>query len=306
MKWRWLLLLCIPNLAVCQGGGTCNTAFSLGDTHVILSVVSSGIRDPEPASRGLGLCGNFSVEGNLLHRMFPDVSGQPYFGYDLQLTANLQTRTVRVQVMKPHPTFTAPAHEAGQPGKQIRIDGTKLRSFTVLPAATTVSDGDRVDVPVFENRSTGDRFLDSYAIALPGTGVATAPFVRDGFPGVAPVGTLLHLEQPRLGRPDADVGSNLKFGMTGPVVWVYCRSAGRFLFSATPRPGYRRLGVADGSVIRFTHGVEQYRLDLQAHAVDQPGSWWIWVRYEADFSPPPEIWTIEELRRGTLAIGVER
>ena len=306
MKWPWLLFLGLPQLALCQGGATCNTEFYMGDTHVILSIIASGISNPGVASRGLRVCGKHAVEGNLIHRVFLDVSGQPYFGYDLQLIPNPTTRTIHIQVTKPHAAFTVPADEPGQSVKQMHINGKNLRSFTDFPAATTVSDGDRVDVPVLENRSTGTRFLDSYAIALPGTGVATAPFGGGEFPSIAPVGTVLHLDRPHLGRADADVGSNTQFGMTGPVVWVYGRWAGRFLFSAVPRLGYRRLGVARGNRITFTDGVERYELDLQAQALDEPGAWWIWVKHELDFKPTLEVWTEQELRRGTLAIGVER
>lgn len=306
MKWQWILFLCLPDLAPCQGGGTCNTGFYMGDTHVILSVIASGIPEPELASKGLRICGKHSIEGNLIHRVFLDVSGQPYFGYDLQVIPNPSTRTIRIEVMKPHPTFAVPADEPGQAVKQTHIDGKNLRSFSVLPDATTLTDGDRVDVPVLENRSTGVRFLDSYAIALPGTGVTTAPFGRGEFPRIAPVGTLLHLEQPHLGRADAEIGGNPEFGVTGPVAWVYGRWTGRFLFSAAPRPGYRRLGVANGPRIAFTVGVERYNLDLQGQVTDKPGPWWIWVKHEPDFKPPLGVWTEEELRRGTLAIGSER
>jgi hypothetical protein len=268
--------------------------------------MASGIPEPELASKRPNICGKHAVEGNLIHRVFLDVAGQPYFGYDLQVIPNPNTRTIRVEVMKPHPTYTIPPDEPRHAVEPTHIDGKNLRSFSVLPPATTLTDGDRVDVPVLENRSTGARFLDSYAIALPGTGVTTAPFGGNEFPSIAPAGTLLHLEQPHLGRTDADVGGNPEFGVTGPVVWVYGRWTGRFLFSAAPRPGYRRLGIAKGSRVAFTLSVERYNLDLQSQVTDKPGIWWIWVRHEPDFKPPPGVWTEQELRRGMLAIGAER
>jgi hypothetical protein len=307
MKRAWLLPLFLPALAFCREGGTCNfTGFYIRDTHVILSVISSGMpRDEAHKALTAGPCGTYSVEGNLIHRVFVDLSGQPYFGYDLQVTPNPTARTFRIEVVRPHPAFAVPTYIAGEPPRELHVDGNRLQSFSKFPAAITLADGDRVDVPVLENPATSVRLLDSYAIALRGTGVSTAPF-RSQFPNLAPAGTILRVEQPHLWRDVSDFGENPQFGMSGPVVWVYSRFTGRFLFSATPRPGYRRLGVATGALIRFTDGVEQFGLRLHADAIDKPGAWWIWVKREPDFKPPLGMCTEKELLQGMLAIGADR
>jgi hypothetical protein len=279
MSWRWLIPLCLPWLASAAVSGVCNaTGFYLGDTHVVLTVLSSGMVEPR------ALCGERSVEGNRVHRVFPDLSGKPAFGYDLLIVPGRAGRNFRIAVAKP----------AGG-----------LATFSRLPEPVTIGDGDRVDVPVLENPQTGVRILDSYAIAWSGTGVATLPMTR-GFPGFAPAGTLLHLEQPHLRSETADLGDNPQFGITGPVAWFYSRWLGRVSFSASARSGYRRLAVAEGRAIQFADGTEHYRLDLRGDAIAQPGAWWLWVKREADWQAPAGPWTVEELHRGLLALGAER
>jgi hypothetical protein len=286
MRGRWLIPLCLPSMALAAISGVCNhTGFYLGETHVVLTVLSSGVadlHDERPTVRPQ--CGETTVERNLIHRVFPDLAGKPSFGYNLLITRDPVKRTFRITVAKP---------------------GNGLVSFSKLPDPVTIGDGDRVDVPVLENPKTGARILDSYAITLNGTGVAPLPMTQ-GFPSYAPSGALLSLQQPHLRSETSDLGENPQFGVSGPVVWLYSRWLGRVLFSATPRAGYRRLGVAEGSAIRFSDGVEHYRLALHGDAVPAAGVWWLWVKREPEFQPPPGPWTGEELHRGMLALGAER
>jgi hypothetical protein len=287
VRTRWLTaLLLLPSTGMAAVSAVCNaTGFYLGATHVVLTVLSSVAGDGQ-ADRSVipTQCGNHSQEGNVIHRAFPDLVGKPAFGYNLAIVPDPAGRRFRITVEKP----------AGG-----------LRTFMKLPAPVSIADGDRVDIPVLENPKTGVRVLDSYAIAYRGTGVATLPMPRD-FPGYLPAATLLHLEEPRLRSETSDLGDNPQFGVSGPVVWIYSRWLGRVLFSATPRAGYRRLAVAEGASIRFTDGVEHYRLDMHASALAAPGTWWLWVKREPDFQPPAGPWTIAGLHRGTLALGAER
>jgi hypothetical protein len=284
MKWFCLIALCLPSNGITAVSGFCNvTGFYVGETHVVLTVLWSG-RSGSDERAIRSLCGEHVLEGNLIRRVFADLSGKPAFGYNLLITPNLAKRSFQIRVAKP---------------------GRGLVTFARLPDPVTVIDGDRVDVPVLENPQTGVRILDSYAIAMAGTGVAPLSATHD-FPNYAPGGTLLNLEQPRLRSDVSDLGDNSQFGITGPVVWVYSRWLGRLSFSAGPRAGYRRLGVAEGSTIHFSDGVEHYRMDLQSDVIKQRGAWWLWVRREPEFTPPPGPWTPEELRRGILALGADR
>ena len=281
MKWRCLLMLCAPASGLAAVNGVCNaTGLYAGETHVVLTVLSSGV----DISRDYrGLCGTHTAEGNVIHRAFPDTSGKPAFGYDLHIAPDAATHTFRIAVQ--------PAHG--------------LATFTKLPAPVTIGDGDRVDIPVLANPKTGVRIIDSYAFAWRGTGVATLPMPRE-FPAYAPAGTLLRLEQPHLRSETSDLGDNPQFGASGPVVWIYSRWLGKVSFSATPRPGFRRQAIAEGSAIRFTDGVEHYRLELHDPAADNGGTWWLWVKHDAPSPAPAGPWTAEELHRGTLALGAER
>jgi hypothetical protein len=212
-----------------------------------------------PANQRLNM-GRYSLEGNTIHRIFLDRDGQPYFGYDLEVLSDRQSHTIRITVHRP----------------------TKLRTFEKLPVPVMLADGDRIQIPVLENPATGVRIVDSYSMALRGGAITEAP---RGFQdaNVAPAGTLLHLEEPALFHDGNDWGLDRGLSATGPVVWFGIPWRGRFLLSATPRAGYRRLGLADGSTIQLDDGAEHYRLKLQADAIRQPGKWWIWVKREPDF-----------------------
>jgi len=285
MRRCWLIPLLLPSTGLAAVSAVCNTSIYLGETHVVLTVLASGIDDPHHDQRTLrALCGNRAAEGNMVQRVFPDLSGKPAFGYNLSIVPDRARRSFRITVARP---------------------ASGLRSFSKLPAAVTIGDGDRVDIPVLENSKTGVRIVDSYAMAYRGTGVATLPMPRD-FPGYAAAGTLVRLEEPHLRSETSDLGDNPLFGISGPLVWIYSRWLGRVSFSATPRAGFRRLATAEGATIGFTDGVEHYRLDLGANALPVPGAWWLWVKRDPDFKPPPGPWTGEELHRGTLALGAER
>jgi hypothetical protein len=255
-------------------------SFTVGGVHVKLTVLDEGFAPTPDARPNIGA---HEVSGDIIHRVFFDSAHRPTFGYDLRLTPNPQARTIRVEVRRP----------------------ARLTSFTKLPAPVTVADGDRIELPVIQNPRTGARLVDSLALAFPGTGISGLPILGD-LPEYAPKDTVITIQQPRLHHDATVDGENAQLGATAPIVWVYSRWYGRFLFSATPRTGFRRNAIAARSQIGFSDGVEKYLLTLHAPAVTQPGTWWLWVKREPNFQPPPGPWTEKELHDGLLAIGVER
>jgi hypothetical protein len=52
--------------------------------------------------------------------------------------------------------------------------------------------------------------------------------------------------------------------------------------------------------------ISRQSLSLHSDALPMPGAWMIWVKHEPDFPRPVGPWTSEELKKGMLAIGVER
>jgi hypothetical protein len=293
----FLLVLLLPMAAVAQvrSWGAFTGEFLEGDTHIVLSTISSN----PTRVRGWKL-----AEGNTIHRVFFDERNEPAFGYDLKITPDSKAKTFQVSVLRPRSTFRMryPPLKPGLAMEDRLIDGRKLASFPKLPAPVTIADGDRVDVPVFEKSATGDRVLDSYSVAFRGTAATVVPRPGNDFPKYLPKETLLTLQRPQL----SDVGENLFMGVSGPVVWFYSRWLGRTLFSASPRPGFLRQATVEGAAIRFYQDVEQYRLDLAAPVVSSPGSFWLWVKREPHYKPPPGPWTADELHKGMLALGIER
>jgi hypothetical protein len=95
------------------------------------------------------------------------------------------------------------------------------------------------------------------------------------------------------------------------VVWLYREGLGRFLFSASARPGFRKSVLVRNAFLEFSVGwhnftLPSYTVGLHSNALPTPGAWMIWVKPEPDFRPPPGPWTQEELKNGMLALGVER
>lgn len=135
-----------------------------------------------------------------------------------------------------------------------------------------------------------------------------------GWAETPPEGTVLTLDRPRLSNswgPYGDLGKNDEMGVIGPVVWLYREGLGRFLFSASARPGFQKSALVQNAFLQFSGEqvglvLTSYTVGLHSNALPTPGSWMIWVKHEPDFRPPPGPWTDAELKNGMLALGVER
>jgi hypothetical protein len=311
MNGRWILVLWFPSVVSaqmpCEG-----VLHELNGFTVLFKTLSDRV------GPGKQPCGDTTGAGNLIKRVLYDTSGRPYFGYQIRIT-QAGDRQYRAE-MGP-------------------LTDLHLVSFPKFPKPVVVRAEEYIDIPVLERRASSvadGNFLD-YFLSLLGLtplppergGRVTDYFqiVSKGMPWAGiPIrswaetsrsGTFLTLDRPHFSTPAlGELGMNNQMGVIGPVVWFYREGMGRFLFSASERPGFRRTAVAEGAVLRFSDEpgaptvgqftVGEYIVGLHSNAVQTPGNWIIWMKHEPKFHPPAGPWTKQDLKDGVLALGVER
>jgi hypothetical protein len=307
MNCRCFLALWLPSIAAAQI--QCIGAWELEHFTVPFRTVSDRGGPPEQS------CGETTAEGDTIRRVLYDTSGKPYFGYEIRITA-VGAKQYRAE-MRP-------------------LENSRLLSFPKFPQPAVVRADEIIDVLVLEKsepsvRRTGyleswltrlglvaahppktsGRLTDYLQIVPKGAPWSGIPFFR-GWAATPPAGTILTLDQPHLSNILGDVGRNREMGVIGPVVWLYREGLGRFLFSASARPGFRKAALAEGALLRFSDEPRgptmdsEYTVGLHSNALPMAGAWMIWMKHEPDFRQPPGPWTKEELKKGLLAIGVER
>jgi hypothetical protein len=208
-----------------------------------------------------------------------------------------------------------------------------LQSFSRFPKPVVVRPDEYISIPVLERRASRvatssylQSFLEGLGLVSPlselsgrvtdyfqivSKGMPWAGIPISGWAETPPSGTVLTLDRPRLSNILGELGKNNEMGVIGPVVWFYREGLGRFLFSASERPGFRRTAVAEGAVLRFSDErggptVDEYTVGLHSNAVGAPGAWIIWMKHEPEFLRPVGSWTKQDLKNGVLALGVEK
>jgi hypothetical protein len=317
---KWLLVLWLPSIAASQT--QCRMVYLLDRYFVDFRTLSA--RGGSSAQA----CGETTTEGDVIRRVFYDTSGKEYFGYEIRITSAGDRQ------------FRAEMGPLKQPG---------LRSFSKFPPPVQASAFEYIEIPVLERRETSTPQADYWSVLWARTldywralamlvhlpVPATRPPLAAGrvtdylrierkgtvwasagipdfhsWPNTLPPETNLTLDQPHLTNYMGDLGRNPDAGVIGPVVWLYREGLGRFLFSASPRPGFRKTGLVEGALLQFNYErggkVFGYKVGLHSNAVPMPGAWMIWMKDEPEYRRPPGPWSKEELRKGMLAIGVER
>jgi hypothetical protein len=311
MNGRWILVLGLSSVASaqmqCEG-----VLYGLKDFTVLFKTLT------DREGPGKQPCGDTTAAGNLVKRVLYDTSGKPYFGYQIRIT---------------------PAGDRQYRAEMGPLTDLHLLSFSKFPQPVVVRAEEYVDIPVLERRASSvadgnflEYFLDYLGLSAPlsePSGRVTDYFqiVSKGMPWAGipirswaetpPSGTFLTLDRPHLSTNAlGEVGMNNQMGVIGPVVWFYREGLGRFLFSASERPGFRRTAVVEGAVLRFSdepgaptvgqYTLGEYTVGLHSNAVRTPGTWMIWMKHEREFRPSVGLWTKQDLKGGVLALGVEK
>jgi hypothetical protein len=148
--------------------------------------------------------------------------------------------------------------------------------FAQKPASRTLENADRVLLDVLEQPSTGKRVFDTFQVGTTGAPMQIMPLSRS-VPQLAPVGTPIRLENPRLieGAETLATGRSTE---TGIRVGIQAAKNGQFLFSSEPAPGYRMEGIAESNSLRFVVGNKRYDIVCTVPIVNRQGAWYLWVK----------------------------
>ncbi len=312
MKYLCALLLLRP--VCCLAQMHCADTLVM-DKYVVFFRTISDMRGPIKQP-----CGSTFAKDGAIRRVIYDSFDRPYFGYQIRITL-LDGGKYRAEMGA--------------------IQGSRLKSFAKFPPAVTFSANEYLDVPVLEEvksrgRSFWLEYIYSWLVYLnliqpdpptaqtPGRVVDYLTIWRKGMPGIVlpefrgwaqalPTGTALTLDRPLVKGAFHQQEDKIRseVGAIGVVVWLYREGHGRYLFSASPRPGYTRSGIAEGAMLQFgVHdGGSTSRnciIGLRSNVVPQRGPWWIWVKHEPGFRPPAGPWTEADLKNSMPAVGAEK
>ena len=157
--------------------------------------------------------------------------------------------------------------------------------FAESPVPRVVHHGDRVMMDVLEQPGTGKKIFDLVQVSQNRSGLTMLPLPTNTIPSVIPPGTPLRLSHPRLrfggNLPSAQANSV----WTGPQLSIDVPRVGRFGLSSTQLPGYRLESVAEKGNIEVA-GNHRYAIVYDSDVVDLPGSWFLWVRFDAADAAP--------------------
>jgi len=243
-----ILFICVCASAVSQSMN--NYAFNLESGATVLYQIYSEV----PIADGGKTVSKAEHVGNRIRRILLSGDGIPWLGFE-----------VHIRQLPGEARFALNVEPiAGIP------------FFAQKPATRTLENADRVLLDVLEQPSTGKRVFDTFQVGTKGTPMQIMPLSRS-VPQPAPVGTVIHLENPRL-IEGAETLATSRSTETGIRVGIQASKTGEFLFSSEPAPGYRMEGIAENNSLRFVVGNKQYGVVCTVPIVNRPGAWYLWVK----------------------------
>jgi hypothetical protein len=255
--------------------GTEGVAFSLTNgiqvTYEIWNNVPAAAktspRDAIDLSQSLN---TVSHSGSVIYRKLKYPDGTPWLGYEIHFDRSGDSTDFQISF----------APLSGYP------------FFEQAPEARQVHDGDYVLLDVLEQPGTGNKVFDCFQVYLNGTPHAYFPMPEHNLANVIPTSANLRLDHARMAYSAYEDLAMLQDTsvLSGKNVELQSATVGRVDLSAEPGPGYRLEAVAEENRIQFVSGEDRYSITSNAPVVDQPGAWFVWVRFEpsAQFSAPIE------------------
>ena len=227
----------------------------------------------EPSGSGVSeLPGAVVMGKGRIYRLIQDAPHHVYFGYDVILEASPDGQTFQVRA---EPLSASP-DELRNMG--LNPDWTKL-SLPANPVITGVRIGATVQLDLLENRTLGQKIVDSITVRPRGS--RSSP-PRDFT--VADAELQFKQVQLRVNGSPVPIGS---FGTGGAAVWFYVPGHGRFVFSLAPHPelGFVRMGQVNGTRLTLTLGADTFELDSTGVIASTSGAFHIYGRHD-DWTPP--------------------
>lgn len=264
MRGVLILALLLSGSVHAQLMSNMNYSFNLDNGALVLyqtfSQSNSGIRQND-----LGrMYGTAKASGNIIRRTMTDGNNQTWLGFELHID--------RI------------------PGEPIRfrISMTPLGGFGFFEQsapAREINNGDRILLDVLEEPGTGRKLYDSFQVGI-GVDMQIMPLSRY-LPGIPVAGATLDLQHPDLRRSTtaALVSQGHSDGtVKGATVSLTIPGKGRFLFSTKPEPGFRMEAIGEQDHLAFISGKDLFFVQCAGPVTEATGSWYLWVRHDADES----------------------
>jgi hypothetical protein len=297
---RWLLVFAISAAASAQ------VAIGLGDGRSLVLTTSSD-RGASGSSRiGSGVAG---VGMGLMHRVVRDASGEPLFGYDIEVHA-LAGNQYQILVAPLSPEYERKLGAA-----------RKVATFGAKREAAIVGVGDKAVIDLLVNPSNGERISDNLEIVedrrgggFGGAGgavtAASGGMARAGGGGsnVAITGASGGMARAGGGAgmaaPEAEMqlwgftaskngqqlsGMDGKSGVVGDALMFYIPGEGGFFFSAKPTaaPGFLNVGAVNGNLLAFTWNGDRYEVVSTKQILTRSYAGEVWVYHDPAYRPKP-------------------
>ncbi len=291
---RWLVALAISAAASAQ------VAIGLGDGRSLVLTTSSD-RGASGSSRiGSGVAG---VGMGSMHRVVRDASGEPLFGYDVEVHP---LGGDRYQILV---APLSPEYERKLGAKRA------VATFGAKREAAIVGVGDKAVIDLLVNPSNGERISDNLEIVdTRGSGgfVAAGGAIAGASGGMASGGggrgnagrsgataaaggrAAAEADMQLWGFTASKNGQQLtgmdgKSGVVGDAVMLYIPAEGGFFFSAksTAAPGFLNIGAVNGNRLTFTWNGDRYEVVSTKQILTRSSVGEVWVYHDPAFRPRP-------------------
>ena len=215
-------------------------------------------------------------EGGLVHRVLLDRAGNFVFGYDLSVEPLAPAHRFKVSARPLSAEFERRVRAHAPPQS-----AAPLATLPRAADAQMLDDGDAFALDLLVNPQTGVRVTDVVKVATERARLwETVPrdFTLDS--------VALALTDFQLTINDAPTRGGGR-NCTGALVWFYLPGRGRFIFSLAPHTGYdfQKTGLIEDNKLSFTFHSERYVWTSRTPITGQPGTWYVWVLHDPDYTP---------------------
>lgn len=215
-----------------------------------------------------------------VRRLFWDPSEGTYYGYEVTIEPESDTRKFRVQ-------FGALQRNAAETFPELFRLSERFRQIEALPLPNpvTLAAGDTLRWKVLVNEKTGHAIVDTLRVyGNPG-------WITDPMAGPARDVTLQDLELRWIG---ATVFRNERLlhrfpaasGVAGKYTWLELPDSGRIFLAIAPVPDYAfsPAGTLEGSVARFQIGPDEYQIHCEQPIFRSNGRWNLYLWHDRAFA----------------------
>ncbi len=157
--------------------------------------------------------------------------------------------------------------------------------FAEHPIPREIHSGDRVILDVMEQPSTGLKIFDTFQVGLADTPMQALPSGSHAIAQIPRQSLAMQFNRPRFKTDRGPIFAHNR--VSGNKIAVTVPAIGRFIFTSQPESGFHMEAVAQDMALEFLAGANRYRIDCEGPILDQPGAWYLWVKFEPAAPPTP-------------------